>query len=49
MKETWIEVALNGPWGKKRQPRMPIAVSDIVEQAVACADAGRRHRALPCL
>src|SRR5690349_16172146 len=38
--ETWIEVALNGPWGKSRQPRMPIAVSDIAEEGVAAARAG---------
>jgi len=39
-RETWIEVALNGPWGRQRQPGIPIAVGDIVEQAVACANAG---------
>ncbi|MBV8616975.1 MAG: 3-keto-5-aminohexanoate cleavage protein [Acetobacteraceae bacterium] len=39
-RETWIEVALNGPWGQRRQPRIPITVGDIVEQAVACASAG---------
>jgi uncharacterized protein (DUF849 family) len=39
-RETWIEVALNGPWGQRRQPGIPIAVDDIVEQAVACAEAG---------
>lgn len=38
--ETWIEVAVNGPWGQTRQPGIPIAVGDIVEQAVACAKAG---------
>ena len=39
-RETWIEVALNGPWGQERQSGSPIAVADIVEQAVACANAG---------
>ena len=39
-RETWIEVALNGPWGRQRQPGIPIAIGDIVEQAVACANAG---------
>ena len=39
-RETWIEVALNGPWGQQRQPGIPIMVGDIVEQAVACANAG---------
>ena len=38
--KTWLEVALNGPWGRRRQPRIPVAVDDIVEEAVACADAG---------
>jgi uncharacterized protein (DUF849 family) len=30
MKKTWIEVALNGPWGRALQPRMPITVAEIV-------------------
>ena len=38
--KTWLEVALNGPWGRRRQPRIPVAVPDIVEEAVACANAG---------
>lgn len=38
--KTWLEVALNGPWGRRRQPRIPVAVQDIVEEAVACAKAG---------
>jgi len=39
-KETWIEVALNGPWGRSRQPHMPISVEDIVAEGVAAARAG---------
>jgi 3-keto-5-aminohexanoate cleavage enzyme len=38
--KTWLEVSLNGPWGKGKQPGIPIAVGEIVEQAVACAKAG---------
>jgi 3-keto-5-aminohexanoate cleavage enzyme len=38
--KTWLEVSLNGPWGKAMQPGIPISVGEIVEQAVACAKAG---------
>lgn len=38
--KTWLEVSLNGPWSRDRQPLIPIAVADIVEQGVACARAG---------
>jgi uncharacterized protein (DUF849 family) len=38
--KTWLEVALNGPWGRSRQPRIPVAVKAIVDEAVACAQAG---------
>ncbi len=38
--KTWLEVSLNGPWGKGKQPGIPIAVQEIVEQGVACAKAG---------
>ena len=37
---TWLEVALNGPWGRARQPRIPVAIEEIVDDAVACAQAG---------
>jgi 3-keto-5-aminohexanoate cleavage enzyme len=37
---TWIEVALNGPWGPELQPHAPIRVKDIVEEGVAAAKAG---------
>lgn len=41
MKEkTWLEVAVNGPWSRERQPLIPIAVAEIVEQGIACARAG---------
>jgi hypothetical protein len=35
-----IEVALYGPWGKTRQPTMPIAVDDIVQEGIDAAKAG---------
>jgi len=38
--KTWLEVSLNGPWGKAQQPGIPISLGEIVEQAVACAKAG---------
>ncbi len=38
--KTWLEVSLNGPWGRDRQPGIPVTVREIVEQAVACAKAG---------
>jgi uncharacterized protein (DUF849 family) len=38
--KTWLEVALNGPWSRSRQPGIPITVAEIVEQAVACVKAG---------
>jgi 3-keto-5-aminohexanoate cleavage enzyme len=36
----WLEAALNGPWTRQRQPGIPVTRAEIVEQAVACADAG---------
>lgn len=39
-RKTWLEVALNGPWTRKRQPRIPVNVNDIVEEGVACVKAG---------
>jgi uncharacterized protein (DUF849 family) len=38
--KTWLEVALNGAWTRSRQPGIPLAVQDIVEQAIACVTAG---------
>jgi uncharacterized protein (DUF849 family) len=39
-RKTWLEVALNGPWGRDRQPRIPVTVQAIVAEAVACVEAG---------
>ena len=37
---TWIEVALNGPWGVDLQPSAPYTVDAIVQEAVEAAHAG---------
>ncbi|MCX7960222.1 MAG: 3-keto-5-aminohexanoate cleavage protein [Burkholderiales bacterium] len=37
---TWLEVALNGPWGRDAQPGIPVRVDDIVAQALACVREG---------
>lgn len=36
----WIEAALNGPWTRARQPRMPLTVAELVADGIACARAG---------
>ncbi|HYB09327.1 MAG TPA: 3-keto-5-aminohexanoate cleavage protein [Alphaproteobacteria bacterium] len=36
----WLEVALNGPWSRAVQPRIPITVDEIVREGIACAEAG---------
>ena len=38
--KTWLEVSLNGPWSRDRQPLIPITIAEIVEQGIACARAG---------
>ena len=40
MAKTWIEVALNGPWGRALQPRIPVTVDEIIAEGLACAQAG---------
>ncbi len=35
-----VEVALNGAWTRRVQPRMPITPDEIIGEAVACAEAG---------
>lgn len=37
---TWLEVALNGPWSRSRQPNIPVHADEIVEAALACAGEG---------
>lgn len=36
----WIEAALNGPWGRDRQPGIPVTVDEIVADGIAAAQAG---------
>jgi uncharacterized protein (DUF849 family) len=36
----WLEAALNGPWTRARQPRIPVTVEEIVADGIACAQAG---------
>jgi uncharacterized protein (DUF849 family) len=40
MRKIWIEAALNGPWGRERQPGIPVTVEEIVADGLAAADAG---------
>ena len=41
MKEpVWLEVSLNGPWSRARQPNIPVSADEIVESALACASEG---------
>lgn len=37
---TWLEVALNGPWSRTRQPNIPVTADEIVEAAIACSGEG---------
>jgi 3-keto-5-aminohexanoate cleavage enzyme len=37
---TWLEVALNGAWTRKKQPRIPVTVKEIVDEGIACVRAG---------
>ena len=40
MSKVWIEAALNGPWGRERQPGIPVTVEEIVADGLAAADEG---------
>jgi uncharacterized protein (DUF849 family) len=39
-RKVWIEVALNGAWGRDLQPGIPATVEAIVAEGIACARAG---------
>jgi uncharacterized protein (DUF849 family) len=39
-RKVWLEVALNGPWGRDRQQGIPVTVEEIVSEGIACAKAG---------
>lgn len=38
--KTWLEVSLNGSWTRRKQPRIPIAVRELVAEGIACVRAG---------
>src|SRR2546430_1321873 len=38
--KTWLEVALNGSWGKALQPGIPVSVAEIIAEGIACAREG---------
>lgn len=40
VRKVWIEVALNGPWSRGRQPGIPDTVEAIIAEGIACAGAG---------
>ena len=40
MARIWIEAALNGPWGRERQPLIPVSVDEIVADGIAVAQSG---------
>lgn len=40
MAPVWLEVALNGPWSRSKQPRIPLLADEIVADAIACAGEG---------
>jgi uncharacterized protein (DUF849 family) len=39
-RKVWLEAALNGPWTKKNQPRIPVTVAEVVADGIAVARAG---------
>jgi uncharacterized protein (DUF849 family) len=39
-KTTWIEAALNGPWGRGLQPGIPVSPEEIIAEGIAAARAG---------
>lgn len=39
-KGLWLEVALNGAAGRAYQPLIPISVTEIIQEGIACAKAG---------
>ena len=39
-RKVWVEAAINGPWGRRTQPNIPVTVDEIVAEGVACVEAG---------
>lgn len=40
VRKTWLEVAVNGPWGPRRQPGIPVRAEDVVREGIECVKAG---------
>jgi len=40
MSDPLLEVALNGPWGRARQPLIPVLERNIIDEGIACAREG---------
>jgi 3-keto-5-aminohexanoate cleavage enzyme len=40
MPATIIEVALNGPWTRRLQPKIPLSPAEIISEAIVCCKAG---------
>ena len=40
MPKVWVEAALNGAWGRERQPAIPISIDEVVVDGIAAAKAG---------
>ncbi len=40
VRNRWLEVALNGGWGRGLQPRIPVSVDELISEGIACARAG---------
>jgi len=40
MTSVWLEVALNGPWSRSKQPKIPVLANEIVADAIACVGEG---------
>jgi uncharacterized protein (DUF849 family) len=38
--KVWIEASLNGPWGRARQPCIPVRIDEIIADGIAVAEAG---------
>ena len=36
----WLEVSLNGPWSRTKQPQIPVLAGEIFDDAMRCVDAG---------
>ena len=39
-RKTWVEVAVNGLWTRKLQPKIPVAAEEVVKDGIACVKAG---------